>query len=191
MLKCFTLFLLALFCRPLASQKNPSIIQLTWSREKKLKDIVAILALTFMSDDLICEWLDELTGCMNFTFFLLQKWYKIAMYPWISLFRLWFPLKRWWKERKRSGEEHFVAVILACRLFTSPSPWKQQAMKLSFLGPCSWGQKLSKWHSLCWKVEDALGVSILFFSWDAPKKLDQKLSPSYWVPTPPAKASIS
>ena len=67
--------------RPLASQKNPSIIQLTWSREKKLKDIVAILALTFTSDDLICEWLDELTGSMNFTFFLLQKWYTIAMYP--------------------------------------------------------------------------------------------------------------
>ncbi len=71
MLKCFTLFLLAVFCRPLASQKNPSIIQLTWSREKKLKDIVAILALTFTS----VRWPDlwvvnpELTGCMNFTFF--------------------------------------------------------------------------------------------------------------------------
>ena len=42
------------------------------------------------------------------------------------------PPKRWWKEGKRSGEEHFVAVIFACRLFPSPSPWKQRALKLIF-----------------------------------------------------------
>lgn len=77
MLKCLTLFLLAFFFGSLAFQKNPSLVWLTWSREKKLKDIVAILALIFLRQMTwfvsgwmaIMYWLYELPF-----FFLLQKW---------------------------------------------------------------------------------------------------------------------
>lgn len=120
---------------PLALQKNPSLVWLTWSREET-KGHGGNSRFDFFyvrwPDLWVVGW--QLLVVWTSLFFLTSKMVQQILFnPWTSsLFRLPVPPKPWWKEGKRSGEEHFVAVILACRLFTSPSPWKQRALKLIF-----------------------------------------------------------
>ena len=118
MLKCLTLFLLAFFFGSLAFQKNPSHFQLTWSREKKLKDMVAVLALIFLRQMIwfVSGWMAIIYWLYELPFFSCFKngKQKSLFNPWTSsLFRLPIPLNV--GERKEREVEKSISLLSSLR----------------------------------------------------------------------------